>query len=452
MEFITSLFYFILVIGILVVIHEFGHFIAAKLFGMRADIFSVGMGHRLFGYNKITGFSFGPLPKDYDGGEHTDYRLSLFPIGGYVKIAGMIDESMDADFAKSEPQSWEFRSKGFLPKAVVLSAGVILNILMAVIIFAVIVFFNGESKLATTTIGSIDDDSFGKKIGLRAGDKIISVGDIKLDTWDSFRQALVTDDFGADKTINILRNGNRQSVKVSGPEIIDAISSENKFGINPGGTFTYIKNLVASNPAEKAGIIAGDTIMSVNGLAIDSPGRLQEILQRNKGKNVAVAWKRGAKIISDTLTTTSAGMIGVELGVGPIIYRKFGVIESLSYGFNQSYKTVGLIVGTIAQIFEGNTSFKQSFGGPILIAKQAAASAESGISSFFYFIGMLSISLAFINILPFPALDGGHLVFVSIESLFRREVPLKIKMIIQQTGFAILILFMVYILYVDIMR
>src|SRR5690606_20370944 len=136
MEFLNSLFYFIIVIGILVFIHEWGHFIAARLTGMRAEVFSIGMGKRLFGWNRINGFTKGDLPKDWNGGNHTDYRVSLLPIGGYVKISGMVDEGMDNDLGETEPKEYEFRSKNALQKAFVLSAGVIMNFLLAVLIFS----------------------------------------------------------------------------------------------------------------------------------------------------------------------------------------------------------------------------------------------------------------------------------------------------------------------------
>ena len=127
--------YFAITIGILVFIHEFGHFAAAKLCKMRADVFAIGFGKRLFGWNKKNGFSFGELPKDFDGEGHTDYRLSLLPLGGYVKIAGMVDESFDTKFANEEPKPWEFRAKPTYQKLFVITAGVLMNLLLAIVIF-----------------------------------------------------------------------------------------------------------------------------------------------------------------------------------------------------------------------------------------------------------------------------------------------------------------------------
>ncbi len=155
MDFFQNLVSFIIVIGVLVFVHELGHFLAALWTGMRADVFALGMGPRVLGWNKINGFSFGKLSEDVQSqlGVHTDYRLCAFPIGGYVKILGMVDESMDNDFVSKEPQPYEFRSKGALARAFVLSAGVIMNLLLALVFFWTILVGYGREDVATTTIG-----------------------------------------------------------------------------------------------------------------------------------------------------------------------------------------------------------------------------------------------------------------------------------------------------------
>ncbi|MBN1637856.1 MAG: site-2 protease family protein, partial [Ignavibacteriales bacterium] len=166
--------YFIIVVGILVFVHEFGHFAAAKICKMRVDVFALGFGKRLFGWNKLKGFSFGSLPKDIDLEGNTDYRVSLLPLGGYVKIAGMIDESFDKDFLNKQPQPYEFRSKPTYQKIFVISAGVIMNFLLAFIILWNINFFHGEQIAVTTTIGLIHENSPAHKLGFQTNDKIIS--------------------------------------------------------------------------------------------------------------------------------------------------------------------------------------------------------------------------------------------------------------------------------------
>lgn len=455
MGYLSDIFYFVIVIGVLVLIHEFGHFIAARMTGMRAEVFSIGMGFRLFGFNKINGFTFGKLDEKIELGTHTDYRIAAFPIGGYVKIAGMIDESMDADFAASEPQPWEFRSKNAWQKAFVLSAGVIMNIILAVAIFATIIYTQGEASYSTTEIGYIQKNSLGEKAGFISGDKILSVNGKQVTSWNDVMTFLTTDDFGASRDIRIQRNGAETNLHLEGKKIIKALTDKEAIGIEPAHLKTIILMADANKPAAKAGIKSGDTIIAVQSEQINSFAQFIDILKHNKNKSLYIEWARGGKIIGDTVHTNEEGMIGVQISqmyAGAVSLKEFGFFESIGAGFSQSYNSAGLLINSISQIFKGTISFKQSIGGPIMIAKQASQQAERGILSFLSFMALLSISLAFLNILPFPALDGGHIVFVVVEGVIKREVPLKIKMAIQQAGVVILMLFMAIVLYNDIVR
>ncbi|MGE5804396.1 MAG: M50 family metallopeptidase, partial [Ignavibacteria bacterium] len=190
--------YFAITIGILVFVHEFGHFAAAKLSGMRADVFAIGFGKRLFGWNKITGFTFGELPKDFNGEGNTDYRLSLLPLGGYVKIAGMVDESFDTEFANKEPEPWEFRSKPVHKKIFVITAGVLMNLLLALIIFWGANFFQGKQVIETTAIGYVEPNSTADSLGFKTGDKILSVNNKKVDNWNEFESEFLINSMGKD--------------------------------------------------------------------------------------------------------------------------------------------------------------------------------------------------------------------------------------------------------------
>ncbi|MBI5325576.1 MAG: RIP metalloprotease RseP [Ignavibacteriae bacterium] len=455
MGFLNDVFYLLLVISILVVIHEFGHFMAARLSGMRAEVFSVGMGPRLFGFNKITGFSFGKLAKDWDGGGHTDYRVALLPIGGYVKISGMIDESMDTDFIKQEPQPWEFRSKSTLQKAFVISAGVIMNTLLAILFFSAIALFNGKSLNKTTTIGYVESKSVAAAIGFKQGDKIVSVNGKSIGDWEQFFQLLAEKDFGNNKNVKVLRNGNEVSLKVEGTKIIKTISNQQHFGIYPSGTKILIMGVETLKPAGKAGMQAGDTILKINGETICLGNQFIRIVKSHKNSSLFIEWSRKGKIFGDSIKPTDKGIIGVQIDqdyFGPVKHVDYGLFESISVGADETYNTVVLFVGSVVQIIKGNVSLKQSIGGPIMIAKSATQSAQRGLSYFIRFMAVLSITLAIINILPFPALDGGHLVFIIIEGIIRREVPPKVKIVFQQIGFAVLMIFMAYILYNDFTR
>jgi regulator of sigma E protease len=204
--------YFIITIAILVFVHEFGHFAAAKLSGMRADIFAIGFGKRLFGYNKLTGFTFGDLPKDFDGQGNTDYRLCLLPLGGYVKIAGMVDESFDTEFADKEPAPYEFRSKSVAKKVFVISAGVLMNLILSLLVFSGMKFINGEQIILTTTVGVVPPNSLADSLGFRQNDKIVAINNAPVNNWNELRTELVINTLGEDINIDLLRNGDKESI------------------------------------------------------------------------------------------------------------------------------------------------------------------------------------------------------------------------------------------------
>ncbi|MBP1683221.1 MAG: rseP, partial [Ignavibacteriaceae bacterium] len=206
--------YFAITIGILVFIHELGHFLAAKMTGMRADVFAIGFGKRLFGYNKKSGFSFGNLPKDFDGEGNTDYRLSLLPLGGYVKIAGMVDESFDTEFANKEPQPYEFRSKNFWQKTFVISAGVLMNLLLAIFIFWGANFFKGKPVTLTTTVGYLKTNSPADSVGFLKGDIVQTINGVAVDNWDDLRAEIYINTIGEDLNIKVLRNGVEENIFV----------------------------------------------------------------------------------------------------------------------------------------------------------------------------------------------------------------------------------------------
>ena len=454
MEIFNSVFYFIIVIGVLVFIHEFGHFIAARLCGIHTDIFSFGMGPRLFGWNKKHGFSFGGL-KDWEGNGYCEYRLSLFPIGGYVKVAGMVDESMDTSFINTEPKETEFRSKNLLQKVFVLSAGVIMNMLLAIGIFTFIAQAYGKTIWNTTEIGSVDKSSLGGKIGFVAGDKINSINNKPITNWEELIDGLTLKDFGKSKTIKLTRNNQDTVINTEGKVLLKAMSGQMALGIFPKNSFVFVVSANKSKPAGKIGLTGGDTIISVNNEKITDFTRFTNILTQNKNKNIYLEWKRGNKYLKDSVAPDGNGKLGFSPDVvysGPVLKQSYSIFESIVVGFQQTYRFSELFVSSVKQIIKGNISAKESLGGPILIAEAASRSAKMGLAAFLSFMALLSITLAIINILPFPALDGGHIVFAIIESIIRREIPIKIKMYIQNTGMIILLLLMAYIFYNDIMR
>jgi len=432
MESLNSLIQFIKVIVIIVTVHELGHFLIARATGMRAEVFAIGMGMRLFGWNKITGFTFGELPEDWDGGDHTDYRLCLLPIGGYVKISGMIDESFDKEQMQSEPKPYEFRSKNAWSKAAVISAGVIFNFIFSFLLYSGITFSEGKDISTVTTIASVQKGSVMDKAGLQSGDKIISINAQPVYSWEDITKALTLDNFGENRNISVKRNGQTLNVSADGKALVESLTQKK----------------------------AGDTIVTINGNPILGVEDFVEYVKSNKAKPMFVTWKSGSKDRSDTIIpkydgSTNRYRIGVQTSqeyVGPTKHIDFSLIESAGLGLDQTVMNVTLFFKTISGIFQGTMSVSETIGGPVQIAKIAGKQADRGWTSFLLLVASLSVSIAVINILPLPALDGGHLVFIIIEGITGKEVPIKIKMLVQQVGVALLLILFLLITINDLLK
>lgn len=455
MDFFNQVLYFVIVIGILVAIHEFGHFIAARLSGMRVDVFAIGMGKRLFGYNKITGFTWGALPDDWEGNGYTDYRLSLLPIGGYVKIAGMIDESFDTEHTQKEAQPWEFRSKNAWQKAFVITAGVIMNVLLAYAIYSGIAYVNGETIYHTTTLSYIEKESPLFAAGLRSGDKITSINGTQVSTWQELAKTLTTKDVGEDKSLVVVQNGETRTLTISGKKLVDALSVQKSLGIYPEGSVVFVTEVLPNAPAHKTSLQASDTLLSVEGIPIVSANQFMGIVSQHKGKSLSLRWRHNGDVSSAAVTPNSDGKIGIGIQTvytGAQSTVAYSFFEALGVGAEDTKNAATGFFEMIGKLIKGTISPKQALGGPLRIAEMAAQTAQLGFGYFISLMAALSMTLAIINILPFPALDGGHLVFIILEGVARREVPVKVKLAFQQVGIVLLLGFMAFVFYNDIVH
>ena len=450
----SSLLYFAITIGILVFIHEFGHFAAAKLCGMRADIFAIGFGKRLFGYNKITGFTFGELAKDFDGAGNTDYRLNLIPLGGYVKIAGMVDESFDVSFAGKEPQPYEFRAKPTMQKVFVITAGVLMNLLLALIISWGDNYFQPKEYWKTTTVGYVTPKSGADQNGFKINDKILAVNGNKVEYWQDLIPEIAKESVGKQVSFQVLRNGESVTINVKH----EFLSSEQKIRefLFPSDVHPRINDVMAKSPALKAGIKPGDILLNLNNTPLVDASQTTQIISSNKNVTMPLVVLRDNKdTIKLSITPGADGKVGIGIGhdfTGQIELRSYGFTESFYYGAIDIYMKTSLTLVMFKRVITREVEFSKAFGGPIAIAKYASKSADYGIAAFLSFLGLLSLSLAIINILPFPALDGGHFVMIIIEGIIKREIPLKIKIAIQNTGFILLLILMAFIVFNDIIN
>ncbi len=435
MQVLNMVFYAALTLGILVMIHELGHFLAAKLTGMRVDRFSIGFPPRAFG--KKVG--------------DTDYCVSWIPIGGYVKISGMIDESFDTEFLSREPQPWEFRAKSMSARMFVISAGVIMNILLAIGIFWGIHYSVGRDLKETNEIGYVIEGSAADKSGLRVGDKIIAVNGKQVAHWDEILSLMYIENLGNDVTLDLERNGEHKQLFIARKNIPPI--SDTSFGIVEAHTQADIEGIEPSMPADKLGMKAGDIIVALDSVFIVNDVQVVKIIHAHAGKSLSISWKHNGQTQNGIAMVTEAGRIGIKIATeytGPYRHLDYSLFEALPEGLKDIEQATALFYRSIARLVAGKVSFKESFGGPIKIAQIATQSAEMGLASYLVFMGLLSISLAILNILPFPALDGGHLVMLIYEKVFRREIPHRVKLAIQQAGFVLLLAFMAFVIYNDI--
>jgi len=445
--------YFVITIGILVFVHEFGHFIAAKLCGMRADVVAIGFGKRLFGWNKITKFTFGDLPEDFDGQGNTDYRLSLLPLGGYVKIAGMVDESFDTKFANEQPKPYEFRARPVWQKIIVISAGVTMNLLLAILVFWGTFFFHGQAVTKTTSIGYVEPHSIADSLGFKLNDKIIAINNKPVNNWEDVTKDIYLSLMGQNLSVKILRKGKTETINIPSKKI--PTDDSNGLFLLPQGVRPGIGDVLANSPAQKAGIKTGDILLSLNHVPLYSSRQVMEIVTSHKGEAIPLVALRDKDTVNISVVPGSDGKIGVALAdvfTGPVVYETFGFFQSFYYGWLKLANTTDLTFKMATQVFKGKIAFGKAFGGPIKIAQYAVQFADNGFLSFLNFLAMLSLSLAIINILPFPVLDGGHLVIIIIEGIAKREIPIKVKIAIQNAGFVILMLLMAFIIYNDLIN
>ncbi|MBI5474099.1 MAG: RIP metalloprotease RseP [Ignavibacteriae bacterium] len=431
----NTIMYFIVTLGILVFVHELGHFLAAKLFKMRVDVFSLGFPPRAFGKK------FG----------ETDYCVSWIPIGGYVKIAGMIDESFDTEYLQQEPQPWEYRSKPIWQRMIVISAGVIMNILLAVAIFWGINYTQGKSVWATTEIGYVLEGTPAASAGLMSGDKILKINDEPINDWEEVRTHVYLENLGNDLFITVLRNG--KELQLRAPQQTIQNLNEGSFGITPNQTEIVINTVDPGKPAAKIGLKPMDVLLTLNGQPIRYDKKVNEIVKAHAGKPLPIEWRRGDATMRATVIPNEHGLIGISFGLrynGPVTKIEYTLLEALPEGVKSIGSVVSLTIQGIGGLISGKTPFSQSVAGPIKIAQLASQTAELGIVTYLSFMAFLSISLAILNILPIPALDGGHLVFLAVEGIIGHELPVKMKLIIQRAGFVLLLGFMAFALFNDI--
>ncbi len=417
----------ILSLSILVILHEFGHFAFARLFKTRVEKFYLFF-DPWFALFKIK------------RGE-TEYGVGWLPLGGYVKISGMIDESMDKDAMKLPPQPWEFRSKKAYQRLLIMIGGVMMNFILAFIIYIGVLYAWGTQYLPTeNVIHGIEVSETGEQIGLQNGDKILSVDNIFIDNFHKIIPTVILDNV---KAIQVLRDGKKLDVEISDDDL--ALLIKSKRVINPR-IFFKIKagKVIKDTPAAIAGLKKNDVFVDVDGQQFEYYDEFTSYLQSHNGQEIKLNLLRNNQPVQLTVNVLEDGTIGFyrSLLEGSSDFLKFktikyGFLESIPAGFSRGFNTIKDYLKQFKLIFSPKTKAYESLGGFIAIGN-----IFPGVWDWYSFWNMtafLSIILAVMNLLPIPALDGGHVTFLLFEIVSGKKPGDKFLEYAQITGMVILL-------------
>ena len=437
MEILIKASQFILSLSLLIVLHELGHFIPAKLFKTRVEKFYLFFDYKFSIFKKKIG--------------ETVYGIGWIPLGGYVKISGMIDESMDTEQLQEEPKPWEFRSKPAWQRLIIMLGGVFVNFILGIFIYIMLMYSYGEKYLPNENVtdGVWVQDSLAVSLGLQNGDKILRVDGEEIKKFSD-----ITIEFINGNTYTIERNG--LVIEKDLPiDFIDKLISRGKNAgmiVRPRSPFIFNK-FQENSPNANSELIDKDIVTAINGQPLKYQDEVESLLNENKGKEISMTVKRGEEDKTLNVAVDNNGKLGIVIyGMGLADLEKLGYYDladinysfadAIPAGINKSYETLANYVKQLKKIFNPSTGAYKGLGGFISIGSifPSTWSAES----FWNITAFLSIMLGFMNLLPIPALDGGHVVFTLWEMITGKKPSDKFLEYAQVTGFILLIALLLF--------
>jgi regulator of sigma E protease len=430
---LQNIWWALIMIGIMILIHELGHYWAARFFDVKVDTFSFGFGPRLFGFRK---------------GE-TDFRISLFPLGGYVKMVG----EQPGDEHSSEPRS--FQNKPRWQRLIIVFAGPAMNIILAVAVLTglFMVRFPKIPSSPSPEIGYVVPNSAAAKAGLQEGDRIVQIGDTANPNWEDIYMKEVAS-AGHPLSVWIVRNGDRKLVTVT--PVLDPKSGAGFAGWGEQSDIEIASSVVDS-PAAKAGLKPGDIMVSVDGQPIHSTPKVHDIINTNGGKPVDVVYSRDGKLMNARVAPavseangTKEWLIGVKLQP-KVVLVSLPFPEALSESLRENKKNATFIYQFLRGIVERRMSPK-SLEGPLRIVQISGQEAREGPIPYLGLMAGLSLNLAIVNLLPIPILDGATIFMLILEMFMRRDLSLRVKETAFRLGFVFLMAVVAFVLYNDISK
>jgi regulator of sigma E protease len=428
---VTSTLAFLFVLGVLIFVHELGHFLMARRIGVRVLTFSLGFGPKLLNVKR----------------GDTEYCISAIPLGGYVKMAGENPEDQRTG------ASDEFLSKGKWQRFQVLLMGPIMNLVLAFVVMTVVLYQGAQVpayEQQAVVVGSFGEKSVGAQAGIKIGDRIVTVDGKPVDTWDDFATAIITK-AKRDVSLGVVRDGKPLQISV-------VPAAQGKYELGDVGVFPVIHPQIdevsPGQPADAAGLQRSDVIMGVGAVDNISYDNLIKTIRASENKPLEFHVKRGDTLMTITVTPRRKGdqaMVGATIQQLETRIVDPGPLEAVKLSFEKNYEWTKMIFQTLGGLFTHETSVKQLMG-PVAIADLSGTAAHAGWIPLFSLMAMISLNLGLLNLMPIPVLDGGHIFILALEGLARRDFSMKVKEKMLLGGFVLLLMLMVTVIYNDLMR